>query len=206
MSSCSSSTASAPPRHSVTSSPVNSRWTPPGHVPSPRQAREEALELGHDRVEAPRLVPAASEAVGVHRVARPDDRMARLAHGAQQRRQQRRDAARRPCARSASGGPGIRAGLSCAQSSTTSSGVAAGPSLTPSGLCTPAKNSTCAPSGWRVRSPIQSMCAEQSYQSPVSESRRVERLLVVEQEALVARPDVDLVQLVSARGRCRRRP
>ena len=25
-----------PPRHSVTSSPVNSRWTPPGHVPTSR--------------------------------------------------------------------------------------------------------------------------------------------------------------------------
>ena len=54
-----------------------------------------------------------------------------------------------------------------------SDAVAVGPILTPSGLCTPEKNSTCAPSGSRVRSPIQSMCAEQSYQSPVSESRRV---------------------------------
>ena len=46
-----------------------------------------------------------------------------------------------------------------------------------------------------MRSPIQSMWAEQSYQSPVSESRRVSALLVVEQQALVARPDVDLVEL-----------
>ena len=74
-------------------------------------------------------------------------------------------------------------------------GVAVGPSLTPSGLWTPEKNSTCAPSSSRVRSPIQSMCAEQSYQSPVSESRRVSALLVVEQQPLVARPDVDLVEL-----------
>ena len=64
-------------------------------------------------------------------------------------------------------------GLSRSQSSTTSAGVAAGPILTPSGLLTPAKNSTCAPPASCVRSPIQSMCAEQSYQSPVSESRRV---------------------------------
>ena len=69
--------------------------------------------------------------------------------------------------------PGMRSGFSRAHSSTTSSGVAVGPSLTPIGLCTPEKNSTCAPSSSRVRSPIQSMCAEQSYQSPVSESRRV---------------------------------
>ena len=39
------------------------------------------------------------------------------------------------------------------------------------------------------------MCAEQSYQSPVSESRRVKPFLVVEHESLVARPDIDLVQL-----------
>ena len=69
--------------------------------------------------------------------------------------------------------PGIRAGFSRSQSSTASSPVAVGPSLTPSGLWTPAKNSTWAPSACRVRSPIQSMCAEQSYQSPVSESCRV---------------------------------
>ena len=67
----------------------------------------------------------------------------------------------------------MRAGLSRSQSSSTSSGLAVGPILRPSGLCTPEKNSTCAPSGWRVRSPIQSMWAEQSYQSPVVESRRV---------------------------------
>ena len=69
--------------------------------------------------------------------------------------------------------PGSRAGLSRSASSTTSSGVAVGPSLQPIGLWTPEKNSTCAPSSCRVRSPIQSMCAEQSYQSPVVESRRV---------------------------------
>ena len=67
----------------------------------------------------------------------------------------------------------MRSGFSRSQSSTTSSGVAVGPSLTPIGLCTPEKNSTCAPSSCRVRSPIQSRCAEQSYQSPVSESLRV---------------------------------
>ena len=39
------------------------------------------------------------------------------------------------------------------------------------------------------------MCAEQSYQSPVSESRRVSAFLVVEQQPFVARVDVDLVQL-----------
>ena len=69
--------------------------------------------------------------------------------------------------------PGVRRGFRRSQSSTISSGVAVGPTFSPSGLRTPEKNSTCAPSGWRVRSPIQSMWAEQSYQSPVVESRRV---------------------------------
>ena len=54
-----------------------------------------------------------------------------------------------------------------------SSGVAVGPSLAPMGLLTPEKNSTWAPSIWRVRSPIQIMWAEQSYHSPVRESCRV---------------------------------
>ena len=43
--SCSSSTSSAPPRHSVTSSPVNSRCTPPGQTPSCPAGGEEALDL-----------------------------------------------------------------------------------------------------------------------------------------------------------------
>ena len=55
----------------------------------------------------------------------------------------------------------------------TSSGVVVGPSLQPTGLRMPAQNSMWAPSSWRVRSPIQTMCAEASYQSPVSVSRRV---------------------------------
>ena len=90
--------------------------------------------------------------------------------------------------------PGIRPGLSRSASATASSGVAVGPSLTPIGLRHPEKNSTCAPSSSRVRSPIQSMCAEQSYGSPGQRVRARERLLVLEQQPLVARPDVDLVQ------------
>ena len=46
-------------------------------------------------------------------------------------------------------------------------GAKVGPSMTPE------KNATCAPSRSRVRFPIHSMCAEQSYHWPVSESVRV---------------------------------
>jgi len=69
--------------------------------------------------------------------------------------------------------PGSRRGLSRSQSPTVSSGVASGPSFTPTGLWTPERNSTWAPSSWRVRSPIQGRCAEQAYQSPVVLSMRV---------------------------------
>ena len=58
-------------------------------------------------------------------------------------------------------------------SRSSSSGSVVGPVLTPMGLLMPRMNSTWAPPGWRVRSPIQSMCAEQSYQSPVRLSWRV---------------------------------
>ena len=69
--------------------------------------------------------------------------------------------------------PGMRSGLRASHSPTTSSGVTLGPTLQPTGLPTPERKCTWAPSSWRVRSPIQSMWAEQSYQSPVSESCRV---------------------------------
>jgi len=39
-----------------------------------------------------------------------------------------------------------------------------GPTFTPMGLEMPRKNSMCAPSIWRVRSPTQMKCAEVSYQ------------------------------------------
>src|SRR6266540_1227936 len=69
--------------------------------------------------------------------------------------------------------PGVRRGSRRAQIATASSGVALGPSLTPTGLPTPERNSRWAPSNWRVRSPTQSRCAEVSYQPPVRLSLRV---------------------------------
>ena len=44
------------------------------------------------------------------------------------------------------------------------------------GFRMPFMNSTCAPSSWRVRSPIHSMWAEVSNHSPVPPSRRVSAL------------------------------
>ena len=69
--------------------------------------------------------------------------------------------------------PGRRSGFRRSQIATTSSGVQPAPTLAPTGLLMPERNSRWAPSSWRVRSPTQTMWAEQSYQSPVSESTRV---------------------------------
>ena len=47
-----------------------------------------------------------------------------------------------------------------------------GPHFSPIGFCTPRANSTCAPSGWRVRSPIQIMWPEPATGRPVVELMR----------------------------------
>ena len=49
----------------------------------------------------------------------------------------------------------------------------------------PRQNSTCAPSGWRVRSPTQTRWAEVSYQRPEVEIDARHRLLEAEQQRLV---------------------
>ena len=69
--------------------------------------------------------------------------------------------------------PGSLPGLSRSHRVSSSSGVVFGPALSPSGLARPRQNSTCALSGWRVRSPTQSRCALVSYHRPEVESTRV---------------------------------
>ena len=69
--------------------------------------------------------------------------------------------------------PGVRSGLSFSYSAMASSGVVVGPSLTPIGLAMWLSSSTCAPSSWRVRSPIQTKCPDTSYGRSVRESMRV---------------------------------
>ena len=148
-------------------------WIPPGQTPSLRQIEKKAaissMIASKLRVLTPDEVRNTFACIGsvVQTTGCPESRTARMIGGSASTS---RSAPIRTISVSR---PGRRAGLSRSQSSTTSSAVAVGPSLTPSGLLTPAKNSTCAPPSWRVRSPIQSMCAEQSYQSPVSESFRV---------------------------------
>ncbi len=157
---------------------------------------EELLDLVHDRVEVAGLVAALVRVrVAVHRVARPHDRVARPLHRPQAAAAASRRPARRPCgSRARAGrarGPGRGGGTARPPLRAWPSGRAS----RRSGSARPTRNSTCAPSIWRVRSPIHSRCAEQSYQSPVRLSRPRQRFLVAEQQRLVRRVEVDLVQL-----------
>ncbi len=58
-------------------------------------------------------------------------------------------------------------------SAIASPGAVVGPSFTAMGFLTFDMNATCAPSSWRVRSPIHRKCADVSYGSPDRESMRV---------------------------------
>ena len=68
---------------------------------------------------------------------------------------------------------GTLAGLSTAIRRSRSSGSSDGAAFQADRILDAAQNSTWAPSSWRVRSPIHSICAEVSYQSPLVESIRV---------------------------------
>jgi hypothetical protein len=103
---------SAPPRHSVTSSPVSSTWMPPGQVPSPR-GREEAVDLGAGcRRSRGSCARRRRERVAVHRVARPHHRVPGVAHGPQDRRQRRPRSSSAPMRLISVSRPGMRSGLS----------------------------------------------------------------------------------------------
>ena len=79
---------SAPPRHSVTSSPVSSTWTPPGTVPNAAVHVEERRDLVDDVVEVPRLQARRRlHRVAVHRVAHPHDFCSGCRHLLHDRRQ-----------------------------------------------------------------------------------------------------------------------
>ena len=62
--------------------------------------------------------------------------------------------------------PGSFSGLRMSISRSISSTLDDGPHLRPSGFMMPRQNSTWAWSGWRVRSPIQTMWAEVAHQVP----------------------------------------
>src|SRR5215207_6075909 len=134
---------------------------------------EEAGQLGHDVVEAAGLVARrADEGVAVHRVTGPHHRVTGVADGPDQRAS-RSETRAAPILATRVRRPGTRPGSTRSHRATTSAGVADGPSLAPTGLPIPRRNSRWAPSSWRVRSPTHSRWAEQSYQHPVRLSRLV---------------------------------
>ncbi len=123
----------------------------------------------------------------VHRVARPDDGLLDLPHGDQERRQQlahavgshagdERQPARHPL------------GIETSQSATTSDGDAPGPSLTPIGLLDAREELHVRPV--RIARPLPDPQQVGRARVPVAVERVApgQPLLVVEQQALVARP------------------
>jgi hypothetical protein len=99
--------------------------------------------------------------------------------------------------------PGSFDGFSLDIRTLRSSTVVEGPHFRPTGFCTPRQNSTCAPSGWRVRSPIQIMCPDPATGSPVVESIRHSASSYSSSKRLMAGVEVDGCQ---SRGRLARHP
>ena len=155
---------------------------------------EEALDLGHDRVEVPRLAAAGDEDVAVHRVACPDDGVPRVAHCAQQRRQRVGDAlgAHPRDQRQASRNPvGVETSAELDRllrgrirpELETDRIVHAGKELDVRAV----ERARAVPDPEHVRGAVVPVAADRVAPR--------QRLLVVEQQPLVRRPDVDLVQL-----------
>ena len=201
-------TSSPPPRHSVTSSPVSSTCTPPGQTSSARQHVEELLDLVHHRVEVAGLVAAlVHERVAVHRVARPHDRVAGALHRPQQRRAAARRRCRRPCGSTSVSRPGSRPGSRRRHSVDHVVGRRVGPDLHADRVLHAREEldvravelAGALTDPQQVRGAVVPVAGEAVAAG--------ERLLVAEQQRLVRRVEVDLVQLrPRRRGRCRTRP
>mmetsp|Transcript_8772 Transcript_8772/g.18202 ORF Transcript_8772/g.18202 Transcript_8772/m.18202 type:complete len:251 (-) Transcript_8772:671-1423(-) len=162
-----------PPTHSVTSSPVISKCTPPGWDPisswTSKKARSSFRMASKSRVLKPFSVLRVFPWTGseIHKTDFPSRCTARIKPG----RFFRSFSA--PIRTMMVSRPGMFFGFMVLIMVSNSSGVHLSEILTPRGLLTPRQNSKWAPSSCRVRSPTQSMCAEQSYQRPVVESMRV---------------------------------
>ena len=193
-----------PPRHSVTSSPVSSTWTPPGQVPVGRWAAKKPWSSARTSSKRRVLRPAfADEGVAVHRVAGPHHRVARRRDGVEQRGRASVD--RRPPMRVMSvRRPGIRSGFRRSHSATPRRRWSWA-DLAPDGVVDP---------GEELDVGAVELAGALAHPDHVGRAvvpvagervRARERLLVAEDERLVAGVEVDLVQGRLARGRLRRR-
>ena len=151
-----------PPMHSVTSSPVNSMWMPPGCVPSARCTSKKPATSSSTSSKYLVLWPLAASTVlpcigsHTHTTAAPLAATFSTSGGSAWRIRPapiRVIRVRRP---------GSRSGSRASISASTSCAVADGPILTATGLRICRANSTWAPPGSRVRSPIHSRCADRS--------------------------------------------
>ena len=145
--------------HSVTSSPVSSRCTPPRRVPA-AACRSKACSTSPRMLSKRRVLKPLPVRLGVavHRVADPQHAAAVALHRLQQRRQLALRSAPRPCDGSSVSRPGSSSGLSTSIRRSSWSGVTDGPTFTAIGLRMPRKYSTCAPSSAAVRMPIHGKC------------------------------------------------
>ena len=91
--------------------------------------------------------------------------------------------------------PGIFCGLSTAIRRSRSSGSSDGPHFRPMGFLMPRQNSTWAPSSWRVRSPIHSICARGVVPVAAGGIDARHRLLVGQQQRFVAGVEIGGAQL-----------
>mmetsp|Transcript_57502 Transcript_57502/g.113305 ORF Transcript_57502/g.113305 Transcript_57502/m.113305 type:complete len:212 (-) Transcript_57502:913-1548(-) len=163
-----------PPKHSVTDSPVISKCTPPACVPSARctsknpatssRIADTALVLYRPSLEV-MVLPCTGSVI--HSTCFP------AASTAFTRRGKCSRTFVAPMRTTSVTRPGRLPGLTASRSSTSSSSPHLSLIFTPMGLWMPRTNSRCPQSSCRVRSPTQSMCAEQSYHCPVVESWRV---------------------------------
>ncbi len=139
---------------------------PARHGPRGAVHLEEAAHLVEHVVEPARLVAARRrDGVPVHGVRDPRDGHARARDGLDERRSASRTLPA-PMRVTKVRRPSTSSGFRRRASSSATSGVVVGPSLTPTGFATRERKSTCAPSSWRVRSPIHRKWADVSYASP----------------------------------------
>jgi hypothetical protein len=195
----SSSSPWAPPTHSVTSSPVSSKCTPPSQVPAFLWMSSVCSISWRMSSKSRVLMPwLGLDAVAVHRVADPEDGLAARVDALDDGELGPTFLAPMRTIRTIL--PGSRAGLSRSSSASTSPGSAVGPTFTPTGFAMPRKNSTCAPSSWRVRSPIHGRWVVRSYQPGAAGDPPGLGGLVDEVEPLVAREELDRLSSVDVRS------
>ena len=187
--------ATAPPVHSVTFWPVISTWMPPAMRAFGAVHREEAAHLGQDAVERPRLVAVSAlttlPCIGsqLHTTGWPSRFTARTSLGSPA------SILSWPKRLISVIRPGSRAGIERVEQAQQHVGLEARAALHADRVADAAQELDMRRPSKRVRSPIHSMCALVSYQSPVRRILPRQRLLVGQQQRLVAGVEAGALEL-----------